>query len=221
MRRAKAINTIEGGGDSHRTAGIAAKRKVAQSRAAGGGRARRRSSRQAAWRTRIQRRAVMRVGAAHAVEEFIANGLAGDGRSRVEDFLHRRAMMRGGRLSCEPVRTAAACAFARDVVHVLDHRVQPGERSARRTFDRRFEIVGNKATAIGLRRHVWCVPLLPRGQVPVEDFRAVPGDHAVMCQELCECPLHMADAMRHAGEIRMAGHRHDLRALGRLLIKCT
>ena len=38
----------------------------------------------------VDRRAVMRVGAGDAVEEFVADRLADDGRAGVENFLHRR-----------------------------------------------------------------------------------------------------------------------------------
>src|SRR4029453_16062163 len=58
--------------------------------------------------------------------------------------------------------------------------------------------------------------LTARGQVPVENFCAVPAHHAVVAENLRERPLHMTDAMRHAGKIRMAGHSHDFRPLGRL-----
>ena len=119
-----------------------------------------RATRKAARRARIHRRAVMRVRAAHAVEEFIANCLAGDGRSGVEDLLHRRTIARGRRMSCEPFRVAAAGAFARDVVHVFDHRAQPGERTGCGTFDRCSDVVRDEATAIGFRRHLRCVPYL-------------------------------------------------------------
>src|SRR5690242_14814596 len=95
----------------------------------------------------------MGIGAAHTVEEFIADGLAGDGRAGVEDFLHRGAAARRRGVRGEPVRIAAAGALAYDIIHVLHHRAQPGERPARRALDWRLEVVGNEAAAISLRRH--------------------------------------------------------------------
>jgi hypothetical protein len=54
---------------------------------------------------------------------------------------------------------------------------------------------------------------LPLRPVPVENLCAVPGDDAVMRQEFGKRALHMADAMRYAGQIGMAGDRHNLRPL--------
>src|SRR6476661_5882346 len=93
----------------------------------------------------------MRVGAGHAVEEFVAYRLAGDGGAGVENFLHRRAVARGGLMGGEPFRVAAAGDVAGDVVHVLDHRGEAGERPFGGALDRGLEVVRNEAAAIGLR----------------------------------------------------------------------
>ncbi len=122
----------------------------------------------------------MRISAADAIEKLIAYGLADDCRACVENFLHRGAMSRRGRMRSEPFRAAAAGALAGDVVHVLDHRAQSGERPRRRSLERRRKIMGDKATAIGLWRHLRGVPHSSLGQVPIQDLAAIPGHHAVM-----------------------------------------
>src|SRR6266508_6092822 len=61
--------------------------------------------------------------------------------------------------------------------------------------------------------------LLVLSEIPIEDLGAVPSDHAIPSQNLFEGALHMPDAVRHAGKIGVAGDRHDLRALGRLLVQ--
>src|ERR1700732_5228613 len=53
-------------------------------------------------------------------------------------------------------------------------------------------------------------------QIPVENFFAVPRDNALVGENVLVRTLYVADTMRHAREIRMAGNRHDLRPLGRL-----
>src|SRR6185437_3217683 len=93
----------------------------------------------------------MRVGAGHAVEEFVAHRLAGDGGAGVEDFLHRRAVARGGLMGRQPFRIAAAGDVAGDVVHVLDHRGEAGERPVGGALDRGLEVVRDEAAAIDLR----------------------------------------------------------------------
>ena len=46
-----------------------------------------------------------------------------------------------------------------------------------------------------------------------------PGHHARVGEDVGESALHVADAMRHAGQIGMAGDGHDLRPLLRLRIE--
>src|SRR5262245_17601221 len=65
--------------------------------------------------------------------------------------------------------------------------------------------------------------LSPRAlrEIPIEDFCAVPCHDAVMAENLLERALHVRDAVRSARQIRMAGDRHDLRPLGRLVIQAA
>ena len=152
-------------------------------------RAGRRAAGQAAGRARIHRRAVMRVGAGHAVEEFVAHRLAGDGGAGVEEFLHRRAVFRrGGLMRREPFRIAAAGALAGDVVHVLDHAVRPASGPIAAPVDRRLEIVRDEAAAIGLR-HFGFLLVRACAEIPVENFRAVPGHDALVRRDLLEGAL--------------------------------
>ena len=84
----------------------------------------------------------MRVHAGDAVEEFVADRLADDGRAGGEQLFDRCGMRRRGLLVRQPVRIAAAGALAGDVVHVLDRDAQSRERAARRALERRLQIVG-------------------------------------------------------------------------------
>src|SRR6185312_14239535 len=102
----------------------------------------------------------MRVRAAHAVEKFVTDRLARNRGSGVEDLLNWRTIASGRLVGCEPFGAAAAGAFARDVVHILDHCDQPAERTTFGTFDRCSDVVGNEATAIGFRGHLRCVSYL-------------------------------------------------------------
>lgn len=58
-----------------------------------------------------------------------------------------------------------------------------------------------------------CANLL-RGKVPVENFLAIPASNARAFQNLRVGTLDVRDPVRLPGEIRMAGDRHDLRAVG-------
>src|SRR5262249_60250867 len=57
--------------------------------------------------------------------------------------------------------------------------------------------------------------------IPVEYFCAVPRHDAVVAENFLERALHVRDAVRSARQIRMAGDRHDLRPLGRLVIQAA
>ena len=81
---ADTIEAAERGGDTHRAAGVRAEREVAGARRGGGGRAARRASRDAAGRPQVRRRAVVRVDASDAIEKFVADRLADDGRAGAE-----------------------------------------------------------------------------------------------------------------------------------------
>src|SRR6266496_5414312 len=70
----------------------------------------------------------MRIGAGHAEEKLVADGLADEGCAGVENPAHRGGRRIGLARGREPVRAAAAGAIARDVVHVLDRAGEPGER---------------------------------------------------------------------------------------------
>src|SRR5947209_4569509 len=59
----------------------------------------------------------------------------------------------------------------------------------------------------------------PLGQIPVENLFAIPGGNAGTAQDFRKRPLDMRDPVRHAGQIRMTGNRHNFRAFGRFLIK--
>jgi hypothetical protein len=95
----------------------------------------------------------MGIDAGDAEEQFVADGLADDGRTGGEDFCDRGRMGLRRGMGGEPGRIAGAGARARDVVHVLDASGQPGERPGPAAHDRRFEIVRNEecAAPVGLR----------------------------------------------------------------------
>src|SRR5262249_10984805 len=98
----------------------------------------------AAWRPDIRRRAVMRIRARDAVEELVANRLAGDGRARRENLRDCIGMPGGRLLSREPFWIAAAGSLTGNVVHVLDDRGESGERTPRSSADRRLDSVWNE-----------------------------------------------------------------------------
>ena len=83
----------------------------------------------------------MGVDAGHAVEELVADGLAGDGRAGGEQLFHRGGVPARGLGLGEPIGIAGACALAGDVVHVLDRDAQSGERPRRRALERRLDIM--------------------------------------------------------------------------------
>src|SRR5262249_27753602 len=66
-----------------------------------------------------------------------------------------------------------------------------------------------------------CDMLSPRAlrEIPIEDLGAVPCHDALLTENLLERALHVRDAVRSAREVGMAGNRHDLRPLGRLVIQ--
>src|SRR5262245_66463454 len=56
-------------------------------------------------------------------------------------------------------------------------------------------------------------------EIPIENLRTVPSDHAIPTENLFEGALDMPDTVRHAGKIGVAGDSHDFCALGRLLVE--
>ena len=115
-----------------------------------------------------------------------------------------RRLLRG-----QPIRIAAAGARAGDVVHVLDDGGQPGERTARAAGDRRVEVVRDEGTEPGRVDAVTVAFPCARCQSRIfaPSHAATPG----RAQDLLERALHVADAVRHAREIRVHGDRHEFR----------
>ena len=189
MRGADAIEPAERGRHPDRTAGIAADRDIAGAGSRRRCRAARRAAGQAAGRARIVRRAVMRVDAGDAVEEFVADGLAGDGGAGIEQLLHDACVLRRGRLRCEPVRIAAAGALAFDVIHVLDRDGQPGERAGLRAANRRLQVVRNEGRADARNHHAaFCWPRYQsRIFSPVQD--TTPGFSKISLKVRSTCPI--------------------------------
>ncbi len=92
----------------------------------------------------------MRVDAGDAEEQLVADRLADDGRAGAEDLGDRRRIGLRRCVSGEPGRIARAGPKAGDVVHVLDCRVESGERSVAAPGDRRRDVVRNEERAAGL-----------------------------------------------------------------------
>ena len=97
----------------------------------------------------------MGVHAGDAVEELVADGLAGDGGAGGEKLLDHRAMGDGRHGLLEPVRIAGPGALALDGVHVLDDGGEAGERAVRCAWQRTFQIVRDEKAAHAL---FFCVP---------------------------------------------------------------
>jgi hypothetical protein len=70
----------------------------------------------------------MGIGTRQAEEEFVAHRLADDIGAGREQAFDRGGVLFGGQLIRKPIGTAAAGAFAGDVVHVLDRYGQTRER---------------------------------------------------------------------------------------------
>ena|SRR5690242_5387428 len=111
----------------------------------------------------------MSIDAAHAIEELVANGFAGDGSAGGENFFDGRSMAAGRLLRREPIRTAAAGAAPRDVVHILDDSGQSGERAGSRANNRRIEIMRDKERSF----HAACFLYQSRIRTPSQ--AATPG----------------------------------------------
>src|SRR5215470_3702311 len=94
MRRTYAVEPTERRRYAHRAGGVAAKGEVAGAGRGRSGRSARRSTRHAARRPHIGRRAVMSVDAGDAEKQFLADGLARDGGTGGENFFDRRCMAR-------------------------------------------------------------------------------------------------------------------------------
>src|SRR6516165_2290378 len=90
----------------------------------------------------------MRIRARDAVEELVANRLAGDGRARRENLRDCIGMPSGRLLRREPFGIAAAGSLTGNVVHVLDDRGESGERTTRSSADRRLVFVWNEKDSI-------------------------------------------------------------------------
>ena len=156
VRRAQSVDAAIGRRHAHRSAGVAAEREITGIRRGGGGRAARRAARNAAGRPHVHRRAVVRADAGAAVEEFVADRLARDGRAGGEDLFHRGRVHARRLLRRQPLRTAAAGARAGDVVEVLDHRGETRKRPARAARDRRLDVVRHEEGGVCFAVHFWC-----------------------------------------------------------------
>src|SRR6266567_7449618 len=96
----------------------------------------------------------MGIGAGHAEEELVADGLADDGGAGIDNFAYRGGRGGGWRCRRKPVRAAAPGAMARDVVHVLDRAGEAGEWSASGAGDRRAQIMRHEGRErMGSKRH--------------------------------------------------------------------
>src|SRR5262249_6126830 len=89
----------------------------------------------------------MRIGAADAVEELVAHGLADEDGPRIEQLLHAAGVTRGRHLRGEPFRAAAAGPLAGDVVHVLHPDGEAGEGAGSSAGNGCLEIVRNEKAA--------------------------------------------------------------------------
>ena len=127
--RPQAVEPGEGRRHPDRTAGIAAEREVAQFARDGRGGAAGRASGHVLRRARIDRLAVMNVGAEHAVEELIADGDAGAGRAGLEQADDRARGRRGRRRIGVIDRIADPDLPAGDCEEVLDHESEARKRS--------------------------------------------------------------------------------------------
>ena len=178
VRRAQAVDAVERGGDAHRAAGVAAEREIASAGAAAPPPSRPTSRRAGGPARAVHRRAVMRVGAGDAVEEFVADRLAGDGGAGVEELSApagsgaRRACMVASQSGLPPPARSPAMAYMS-----LTTAERPASGPVGGALERRFEIVRDEEAAIGLR-HFGFFSLRAGGEVPVEDFLAAPAGDA-------------------------------------------
>ena len=131
VRRAYAVDAAEGGRHPNRAAGIAAQREIAGAGGRRSGGAARGAARQSARGARIDRSAVMRVGAGDAEEKFVAHGLADDGGSSEQQLPDRRRVRERRPMRGKPIGVAATGAQLGDVIHVLHRRGQSGKRPLR------------------------------------------------------------------------------------------
>ena len=167
----------------------------------------------------VGRRAVMRVDAGDAVEELVADRLAGDGRAGVEQFLRPRAAVR-----CAP---ACACASQSGLpppvrspamsYMSLTTAVRPASGPLAAPVSGAFEVVRDEGRAVERRRHAHC---FLRAEIPVEDLLAVPARRRRACAT--RSPRRCAPRGRCGAAGRTdkdAGDRHDLRPLGRLRVE--
>src|SRR3970040_925159 len=61
-----------------------------------------------------------------------------------------------------------------------------------------------------------CRSLLAGLEIPIEDLRAVPEQHAFLLPQPAQHGLEILDPVRHARDIGMHRDRHDLRAISAL-----
>jgi hypothetical protein len=82
-----------------------------------------------------------------AEEEFVTYRFADDVCASIEQPPHSRGGDTGGFLQGEPGRIAAAGALAGNVVHVLDRRGEPYQRTFAGATQRGAQIMGNERAA--------------------------------------------------------------------------
>ncbi len=135
MARPQAVDAAKRRRYPDRAAGIGAQREVHVTRRHHRGRARRRAAGNAARRVGVDRRAVVKILADHAVGEFLGDGLARHGRAGVEQHLHHRRVVSGRLVGFEPFGVAAAGDAASDVDDVLHRKGQTRQRAVCRALD--------------------------------------------------------------------------------------
>src|SRR5581483_1306208 len=147
MRGPDAINAIRHGRNADGAPGVAAQGEVGGPAGNGRGRSAGGSSWQAIGRARIDGGAIVRVRTQNTVEEFVANGLAGDGRASVQDAGYRVCVGCRGIAIRQPGGIAGACHLADNVEHVFHNTGQPLQRPRRCPLYRRSQIVWNERAA--------------------------------------------------------------------------
>ncbi len=139
MGGAQAIKPTERRRHADRAARVGAQREIAHgSRNRRGGPAGRSAGHVAA-SARVHRLAVMRVGAEQAVEELIADGDAGAGRTGLKQPRDRGRRLTRRVCMLIEVRIAVGDLASRDGEHVLDGKGEPFERAVARARKRRLE----------------------------------------------------------------------------------
>ena len=149
----QAIEPAERGGHADRAASVAAEREVAEFRGDGRRRSARRAAGDVALRFDIDRRAVVNVGAEHAVEEFVADIDTGERCAGIEQPLDGAG---GGRRALGfgvPGGIAVGDFPAGDGEQILDHEGAAGEGPGVAAEQRLLQRVGHQGADGVFKRH--------------------------------------------------------------------